>query len=180
MSKIFSSNASGAVCEASSLPMRRCAIGALVPGNERIGGFVDAVVRECVGAIGAQDEAGKNGLPQSGVDILVGAVMDLVQRGDLGDVAETGQQSQRLLRGGGQSGQLGGHQIRHIVGEALGPDPRHVPCPGGRGRVECQQLLLGQRDDELDREERIAAGLCEHQFGQRLHLARARCEAYRR
>ena len=39
-------------------------------------------------------------------------------------------------------------------------------CQRRRDRVECEQPLVGQRDEELDREERIAAGLLLDQLRQ--------------
>ena len=48
-------------------------------------------------------------------------------------------------------------------------------CP-----VEREQPLLGQRGEELDREERIARGLLVHQLGQRPHAARVRVQGHRR
>ena len=83
--------------------------GALVFRNERVGCLLDAVVRECVRAVQAEDEAGEDGLPQGRVDIPLDGVVDHVQRGDLGGVPETGQQSQRLLCGSGQAAELCSH-----------------------------------------------------------------------
>ena len=70
-----------------------------------------------------------------------------------------------------QAAQLRCHEIHDIVGEALGADARQVPAPA-RCRDPCwsgiegQQRLFGQRGEELDREERIAGRLLEHQLGQ--------------
>ncbi len=46
-------------------------------------------------------------------------------------------------------------------------NPSQVPDPGSRIRVAPEQPFLGQRREELDREERIAAGLFVHQLRQR-------------
>ena len=62
--------------------------------------------------------------------------------------------------------QLPGQKIHHIIGVALGADAIHVPLPGRRDRVEREQPLFGQRREELDREERISAGLLLHQLRQ--------------
>ena len=47
-----------------------------------------------------------------------------------------------------------------------------VPLPGCVSRVEREQSFLGQRREELDREERIASGLLVHQLRQRLGALR--------
>ena len=74
--------------------------------------------------------------------------------------------------GDGKPPQLPGHEIHDVVGVALGADAIDVPSPGGRDGVEREQPLLGQRGEELDREERIAAGLLVHQLRQRLRALR--------
>ena len=57
-------------------------------------------------------------------------------------------------------------QIDYVVGVAPGADAIDVPSPGRSDGVEREQPLLGQRREELDREERIAAGLLVHQLRQ--------------
>jgi len=64
---------------------------------------------------------------------------------DLGDVAETGQKLQRLLRFGRQARELADHEIHHIVGVALGANALEVPRPAGRGVIEREQMLFGER-----------------------------------
>ena len=59
------------------------------------------------------------------------------------------------------------HEIHDVIGVALRADAIDVPSPGRRDRVEREQPLFGQRREELDREERIAAGLLVHQLRQR-------------
>ncbi len=75
----------------------------------------------------------------------------------------------RFLGGGRKPLQLLGHEIHHVIGEALGADAIHVPLPGPRDRVEREQSLFGQRREELDHEERISAGLLLHQLRQGPH-----------
>ena len=62
--------------------------------------------------------------------------------------------------------QFPGHKIHHVIGVALGADAIHAPLPSPRDRVEREQPLLGQRREELDREERISASLLLHQLRQ--------------
>ena len=72
--------------------------------------------------------------------------------------------------------QLRGHEIRDVVGEALGADTIDIPPPSVRVRIEGDQAVFRQRRDKLNHEERIAGGLLEHQFGERLHMLRLRTE----
>jgi hypothetical protein len=71
-----------------------------------------------------------------------------------------------FLSGGGEALELSGHQIHHVVGVALGADAVYVPSPSWYGWVEREQLFFGQRGKELDRKERIAAGLLLHHLCQ--------------
>ena len=71
---------------------------------------------------------------------------------------------QAFLGGARKPLQLPGHEIHHVVGIALGADAIHIPLPSLRDLVERKQPLFGQRREELDREERIAARLLLHQL----------------
>src|SRR5260370_13316948 len=64
--------------------------------------------------------------------------------------------------------QLPHHEIHDVVRVGLHADASQVPDPGSRARVEPEQSFLGQRFEELDREERIAASLLAHQLRQRM------------
>ena len=86
------------------------------------------------------------------------------QSGDLGDVAQAGEPFQGLLGGCRQPLQLPGHELHHVVGVVPGADAIHVPLPSPRDGLEREQPLFGQRREELDREEWIAAGLLMHQL----------------
>src|SRR6202165_1458442 len=105
------------------------------------------------------DEVSADSLPECRVYRLLSCPVNQGEGGDLGDIAQAGELFQGFLCGGGQPLELPGHEIHHVVGVALGTDAVDVPSPRPRYRVECQQPLVGQRDKELDREERIAAGL---------------------
>jgi hypothetical protein len=110
----------------------------------------------------ALDRAPIEGLPDRlvfGLDLFPGRVCR-----DF-DVAQAGELFQGFLSGGGEPLQLPGHEIHHVVGIAPSADAFYVPLPSRRNWVEREQPLFGQRGKELDRKERIAAGLLLHQLG---------------
>ena len=107
-----------------------------------------------------------DGFPERRVHRLLCFPVNQGQGGDLGDVAQAGELFQGFLGGGGEPLQLLDHEIHHVVGVALGADAIDVPLPGWRDGVEREQPLFVQRREELDREERIAAGLLVHQLRQ--------------
>ncbi len=120
----------------------------------------------------AVDEARVDGFPEGRVHRLRCFPMNQDQCGDLDDVAQAGEVSQGFLGGGREPLQLPGHEFHHVVGVVPGADAIDVPLPGQRDRVERQQTLFGQRREELDREERIAAGLLLHELRQGPRLLR--------
>ncbi len=99
-------------------------------GDERIGRLLDPVVKELIGVTQAEDETAPNRFPQSLVDLLLGFAVHQGHGGDLSDIAQTSELSQRFPRHIGQLAQLRGHQIGHVVGEAFGVD-------GGRSQVQA-------------------------------------------
>src|SRR3984957_12640610 len=58
-----------------------------------------------------------------------------------------------------------------MIGVVPGADAIDVPLPGERDGIEREEPFIGQRREELDREERIATGLRLHEF--RLKAARS-------
>ena len=94
------------------------------------------------------------------------------ERGDLGDVPKAGELFHRLLGGDGEPLHLFDQEIRDVVGVAPGADAIDVPSPGWRDGVEREEPVFVQRREELDREERIAAGLLVHQLRQRPRVLR--------
>ncbi len=137
--------------------------------NARIGRLADAVMAEGVSSLQSMQETRPRRLPERRMNGLFGRSENQIQRGDLGDVAKTGQQSQRLLRRFRQAAQLRSHEVGDVVGEALGANAIDVPPPDGGIRIECDEALVGQHRDELNQKERIARRLLEQHFGQRLH-----------
>lgn len=60
-------------------------------GNERISGFLHAVVEEGVGILQAVDQPRVHGLPERRMERLLGLPVNHVQSGDLCDVPQTGE-----------------------------------------------------------------------------------------
>ena len=143
-------------------------LGAQLLRDQRIGGFLNAVVDEPVGAVEALDQFLADGLPQSRVDLLLRSPEDDRQAS----------RSRRCCRGrpaaatpfcvsAGRRVELADHQVHDIVGVALGVDAVEIPGPARRIMIEGEQPFLGERGQELDGEERIAAGLLVHQLRER-------------
>src|SRR6202040_303289 len=143
--------------------MRHCT---LAFGDERISRLLDSVVDEYVCVLRAEDEAGPDRLPEGRVRRLLGTSVKQIERSRLSDIPQAGERSQSVLSRMGQTAQLRSHEIRYVVGEALGADAWQVPGPVRRAGIEREQRLFCQGDQELDREERIAIGLLEHQVSQ--------------
>ncbi len=99
-------------------------------------------MQELVGASSPKDEPGVDGFPERGVDRLLRFPVDQGQGGDLGDIAQAGELFQGFLGGGGEPLQLPGHEIHHVVGEALGADATRCPIakPARLGRTRAAPL----------------------------------------
>ena len=63
--------------------------------------------------------------------------------------------------------QLPDHQFDDIVRIAFGVNAAQVPDPMPLAVIECEQALVCERRNELDREERVARRLLVNQFRQR-------------
>ena len=79
------------MCAASSLPIRRCASARSCFRDQRIGGFLNAIVDEPVGAFQALDQLQANGLPEIRMDLLRRFPEDDGKRPDCGAVPEAGE-----------------------------------------------------------------------------------------
>jgi hypothetical protein len=141
--------------------------GLLTRWDKRVSRLLDAVVQEAVGPLMPEHQPGPHRLPKRRVQRRLGPAVDHAQRGGR-RIAEAGELLQRSLGLDGQAAELAEHQLHHIVGEARGLDAIEVPGPARLAMIEGEQSLLGQRGEELDGEEGIAAGLFVHQPGQRL------------
>ena len=145
---------------------------------QRIGGLLDTVVDELVGALQVLDQLQAKGLPEIRTDVLVRFPENDRKHRDLGDVAEAGELLQRRLGLDGQAGQLPDHEVHHIVGVALGVNAIELPAPARRVMIEAEQPLFGERRNELNGEKRIAARLLVHQSRQRGGMAWRAAQAY--
>ena len=141
-------------------------LGAAILGDQRIRRLLDPIVQESVGVLVSEHESGVDRFQQRGVERLLRFPVNQRQGGDLDDIAQAGELFQGFLAGGGEPLQLRGHEFHHVIGVVPGADAIDVPSPGRRDRVEREQPFIGQRHDELDREERIAAGLLLHELRQ--------------
>jgi hypothetical protein len=141
-------------------------VGTALFWNQRIGRLLDPIEQEGVGALLPQDEACIDGLPERWVHRLLCLLVNQSQGGDVGDVPKAGELFHRLLGRDREPLQLLHHEIHNIVGVTNGADAIDIPSPGRRDRVEREEPFFVQRREELDREERIAAGLIVHQLRQ--------------
>lgn len=75
-----------------------------------------------------------------------------------------------------QTVQSAAQEIDNVVGVALGLDAVEIPGEGAGTMVEREQLLFGEFGDELNREERVAAGLVMDELRERARAVVARTE----
>ena len=140
----------------------------LALGDERVGRLLHPVVEEAIGCRPCGSSRSSSSAARSAAS--GSRLEDDGQRVGVHAGAEAGGQLERLLRLRRQVVQLADHQLDDVVGVALRPDARDVPAPATRAAVERDQPVLVQRGQELDDEERVAAGLLVHQVGERLRL----------
>src|SRR5215470_13852111 len=79
---------------------------------------------------------------------------------------------QRQLRFGRQAGQLRDQKVHHIIAVTLGVNAIEIPGPACSIMIKGEHSFIGERSNELNGEERIAARLLVHQ-------SRERCTAFR-
>ena len=144
--------------------MRRWMSARVLVGNQGIRRLLNPVVQELVGVLVLKHESGVDRFPERGVDRVLRFPENQGQGGDLDDVTQAREVFEGVLCGGGKPLELCGHEFHHVVRVVLGADAIDVPLPGERDGVEREQPFLGQRREELDREERIPAGLLLHEF----------------
>src|SRR5262249_4993973 len=90
---------------------------------------------------------------------------------DLGDVSQTRQLLQCRLRLGRQTDELRDHEVDHIVGVSLGVNAINVPGPARSIMIKDEHFFFGERGNELNSEEWIAARLLFHQLRERCTIA---------
>ena len=125
-------------------------------------------MEECEAAVHTKDEPRMLDFPEQHVNHTFGHLQNHTEHGGQCTVPEAGDLFQCAQRGAREAAQLSRHKVNHVVGDALGPDPIHVPPQARRVGVEHERPLVRQSGDKLSREERVALGLLEHQLGQRL------------
>src|SRR5215831_6041662 len=86
---------------------------------------------------------------------------------DFGGIAETSHLLQRQLRSGRQPGQLRDQEVHHTIGVTLGVNAIEVPGPARSIMIKGEHSFIGERRNELNDEERIAARLLVHQSRER-------------
>ena len=97
----------------------------------------------------------------------------------LSAASEAGELLQRVLRFGRQAGELPDHEIHHVIGIALGVNAIDIPRPARRIMIEGEQPLFGECRNELNGEERVAAGLLVHQLRERRGVRRLAAKSVR-
>ena len=152
----------------------------LALGNERIGRLLDAVVQEAVGSAPAGAPARPVPPPRAPrrapPRCRPWTMASVATAASLPRQASCCSASCVCRR---QALELADHQVDHVVGVALGVNACEVPATSAlRHGRSASSALVGQRGEELDGEERIAAGLLVHQLGQRRGDARGpQCSA---
>ena len=135
--------------------------------DQRIGGFLNAIVDELVGAFQVLDQLQTNGVPEIRTDVLGRFPEDQGKRPDRGDVPEAGELLQRPLRIERQAVQPAHHQIDDVVPVPLRVHAIEVPGPLRALMIEREPSFFGERVKKLNEEERIAGRLLVHQLRER-------------
>ena len=134
--------------------------------DQRVGGFLHAVVQEAVGIVRTEDEARSHGFPEMVVHVLGRALIPNPQHLKLCTVAHAGELLEYFLGFWRKALQLPDHQFYNIICEAFGTNSEQVPYPTPRAIIECQQAIVRESVNELDCEERVARGLFVNQVCQ--------------
>jgi len=141
--------------------------GALLLRDQRVRGFLHTVVQESIRIVSTEDEARPHGMPEMVVHLPGLAWIRHPQHLELCTVSHAGELLERLPGFYRQAIQLPDHQFDDVVGEAHGVNAAKVPDPTAFAIIECEQALVCECRDELNREERVAASLFVNQFRQR-------------
>ena len=135
--------------------------------DQRIGGFLNAIVDELVGAFQVLDQLQTNGVPEIRTDFLGRFPEGEGKHPDRGDVPEAGELLHRLLRVERKAVQPSHHQIHDVVPVPLRMDAIEVPGPSSLLMIEREPTFFGERVKKLNQEERIAGRLLMHQLRER-------------
>src|SRR5262249_10361229 len=101
--------------------------------------------------------------PECRVQLLLRSLKNGREGRGLGDVSETGQLLQCRLRLRRQTDELFDHQVDHIVSVSLDMHAIEIPGPARAIKIKDEQFSFGERRNELNGEERIAACFLVHQ-----------------
>ena len=111
-------------------------LGAQLLRDQRVRGFLHAVVQESIRIVRTEDEARPHGFPEMVVHLLDRALIRHSQHLELCTVAHAGELLERLLRLRRQAIQLPDHQLDDIVRKAFGVNAAQVPDPTPLAVVE--------------------------------------------
>src|SRR5215469_9541817 len=113
------------------------------------------------------------------MDVLSGRPENDRMHRDFGGIAETGHLLQRQLRLGGQTSKLRDQEVDHVIRVTLGVNALEIPGPARSITIEGEHSFIGERRNELNGEERIAARLLVHQSRERRAAFRLAAEGVR-
>ena len=162
-------------------------LGPLVGLDQLVGPLLDPVVQETVAGverlaeIAGLDRLGEvavagverdhqplaQRLPQPGAEIGDGALPDEGEGGEIELLPHAGAEREHAPRRFREPAEARDQQVDHVVGGDRRLDPRLVPRPPPRRRVEAEELLFGQGGQELLQEEGIAVRLAKQRLRQR-------------
>lgn len=143
-------------------------LGTKLRRNERIGRFLDSIMKKFVGARKPENESRVHGLPYSPMDFFLTSPVCDHQRRHLCVVTQTGQLLERLLSCDGQAFQFANHEFHHVVGEIPGLNLRQILVPGRSARVELYKAFFGEGGEKLDHKEWVARSFFVHESRKRL------------
>lgn len=146
-------------------------------GDERIGGLLDAIVREAVLIAGGPRDEPEDEHRLEGAQLEIGGALLRDERERLAGegVADAGGELQHLLCLRREPAQLADHEVDDVVRVALLTDRRLVPAIAAL-RAAGDEPVLVERQHELDQEEGVTARLVVDQPCQRVELAGRRAE----
>ena len=170
ISKSASSRSSGAPRLQEQLADPEVHLGELPGRDERISGLLHPVVEEAIGAVPAEQQPLPHGLLERLAELLRRPARDDREGVEVQAAAEAGGELERVARRDREPLELADHQLDDVVGEALVADGGDVPPPCALVRVEGDEPLLVQGDEELEHEEGVAAGLLVDELRERLDL----------
>src|ERR1700689_4299582 len=142
-------------------------LGARVFRNERIGGFLYAVVGKPIGVLRADDQFGLESFPKCCFGLLFGRLENRRKHGGFGAISDAGKLLECLLRCNWKPVQLVDHEVHNVVGITLSANGIQIPAPSGISMIESDQFLFDQGMDKLKGKKRIAGRLPVYELRER-------------